>query len=83
MKKALNDLDVTAVSGGRYFVNTTNKKLVFDSRNEIFRIKGNCYQAMEAMDSLIGKYATNEEYDAACVDLLNEMNMLEVIGTKK
>lgn len=82
MKQKINDLDVTAVSGGLYYVNTTNGKLVFDSRKEIFRIKGNCYQAMEAMDSLIGTCATNEEYDNACVDLLNRMEMIEVIGSK-
>jgi len=83
MRTELDDLELTAVSGGRYFVNTTNGKLCFDSRKEIFHITGSCYAAMELMDSLIGKYATNEEYDAACVALLQSRGMIEVIGQKK
>ena len=82
MRRELSEHDVSTVTGGRYFVNTTNGKLVFDSRNEIFHINGSCYEAMELMDSLIGKYATNAEYDAACVALLQSKGMLEVIGSK-
>ena len=68
-KLSLDDLD--AVSGGRYIINGNTHQVGFRDAQQIFQLK-NCsdYEAMEAMDSLIGKYATEVEYDNACIALL-------------
>lgn len=70
MKKEINDLELEAVSGGRYFINTTKKLLCFQNVGGVYTLKCSPYQAMEAMDGLIGQYKTEKEYDEACVALL-------------
>lgn len=71
MRKEINDQDLSNVTGGRYYLNGNNHKLVFTTEGVVHQLK-NCsdYQAMELMDSYIGKYSTQEEYDQACVDAL-------------
>lgn len=71
MREELNDLEVGKVSGGKVYINGNTKKLAFDTIPGAFAFK-NCtaYQILEACDGLIGKYATNAEYDQACYNLL-------------
>lgn len=68
-KLSMDELD--AVSGGRYVINGNTHQVAFRDVQQIFQLK-NCsdYQAMEAMDSLIGVYSTEAEYDNACIALL-------------
>lgn len=69
MIKELNINELDSVVGGRYVIN--GNKVAFRDANKVFSLK-NCsdYQAMELMDSLIGKYNTEEEYDNACIAAL-------------
>ena len=73
MKRELNDLEMTKISGGGAYINTERGLVVFDSFDEVYQLK-NCspYDAQEAMDQLIGKYSTTEEFDQACVDMLRD-----------
>lgn len=74
MREEINDSMVEQVNGGRYYLNGNNKKLVFTTmKGTVFTLKGcSDYQAMELMDSLIGKYPTQAEYDQACVNELKK-----------
>jgi len=69
--KELSMEELDAVSGGRYVINGNTHQVAFRDVQQIFHLK-NCsdYEAMEAMDSLIGVYATEVEYDNACIALL-------------
>ena len=77
MRKELNDLELTKVSGGGAYINTRRKLLVFDSFDDVFHIKGSPYEAQELMDSLIGKYTTTLEFDTACVELLRSKGFID------
>ena len=68
--KELTDLELENVAGGRYYINVNTGALVFTSTNQVYNLKCSAYQAMEVMDSLVGVYGTEAEYDQACVDLL-------------
>lgn len=70
MRKEINSSDLQKVAGGRYFINTDKKLVVFQHVDGVFNLKCKPSQAMDAMDDLIGKYATEEEYDEACVEML-------------
>lgn len=73
MREEINDFAVEQVSGGRYYLNSNNRKLAFSTmKGSVFTLNANCndYEAMALMDSLIGKYPTQAEYDAACVAAL-------------
>lgn len=72
MRKEIDEKTASGVAGGRYYINGNNHKLIFTSfPDDIFVFK-NCsdYEAMEVMDSLIGKYSSQKEYDQACIDAL-------------
>ncbi len=83
MKEMLNELDLEMVTGGRYYLNKNNNKLVFENVGEIFHLI-NCTpsQAMDVMDALIGKYDNQAQYDAACAAALKKKGWVEVIGRK-
>lgn len=83
MKEQINDMDLELVAGGRYYLNRNNNKLVFENVNEIFHLV-NCtsYQAQEVMDSLIGVYDNQMQYDNACAEALMKKGWVEVIGSK-
>lgn len=68
-KLSLEELD--AVSGGRYVINGNTHQVAFRDVRQVFQLK-NCsdYDAMAAMDSLVGIYGSEEEYDNACIALL-------------
>ncbi len=71
MRKELNTNEMESVTGGKYAIDGNTKKVAFRDARQSFQLK-NCtvYEAMEAMDSLIGKYKTEKEYDEACIAML-------------
>ncbi len=71
MREEIKAEELENVSGGRYVINGNTHQVAFRDAQQVFKLK-NCtdYQAMEAMDSLIGKYKTELEYDNACIALL-------------
>lgn len=71
MREELNFDETEFVSGGRYVINGNLHRVAFRDVKRVFQLK-NCtdYQAMELMDSYIGQYATEEEYDNACIAAL-------------
>lgn len=71
MREELNMENLESVNGGRYVINGNTHQVAFRDAKKIFKLK-NCsdYQAMELMDSYIGKYDTEEEYDNACIAAL-------------
>lgn len=83
MKQMLNDQDLEMVSGGRYYLNKNNNKLVFENVNEIYHLV-HCTpsQATDLMDALIGRYDNQAQYDSACAAALKAKGWVEVIGTK-
>lgn len=70
MREELNMEEMTSVSGGRYIINGNTKQVHFRDVNRTYNLKCSPYEAMEAMDALIGKYATEAEYDKACIKML-------------
>ncbi len=71
MREEIKAEELENVSGGRYVINGDTHQVAFRDAKKVFKLK-NCtdYQAMEAMDSLIGKYSSEVEYDNACIALL-------------
>ena len=71
MREELNVEAMESVAGGKYIVNGNTNQVAFKELKQVYNLK-NCtvYDAMKAMDSLIGKYDSEEEYDQACIDLL-------------
>lgn len=71
MIKELNINELDSVVGGQYVINGNARQVAFRDAKKVFSLK-NCsdYQAMELMESLIGKYNTEEEYDNACIAAL-------------
>jgi len=71
MHKELTMDELDSVAGGKYVINGRTNQVAFRDAKQVFSLK-NCdvYQAMEVMDSLIGKYNTEEEYDKACIAAL-------------
>ena len=68
MRDELKFEDMESVSGGRYAINGNTHQVAFMDAKKVFKLK-NCtdYQAMELMDSLIGQYSSEKEYDEACI----------------
>lgn len=77
MRNEMNFDDLESVTGGRYVINGNTHKVAFRDIKEIYTLK-NCtdYQAMEVMDSLIGVYDTEAEYDRACVEKLKGLGWI-------
>ena len=78
MRTEMMDQDMELVAGGNYYINKNNLKVAFTTiPGQAFQLHdctGN--QAMDVMDSLIGQYATVEEYDQACVAALSAQGWL-------
>ena len=74
MHEELNMEKLASVTGGRYVINGNTHQVAFRDARKIFNLTESCdeYDAMKLMDSLIGKYATEEEYDNACIEALRE-----------
>ena len=72
MREELNMDNLESVTGGRYVINGNLHKIAFRDAKMVFQLSPNCndYEVMAACDSLIGKYSTEEEYDNACIALL-------------
>ena len=67
----LNDEELDMVSGGTAFINANIGKVGFSSTKEIYTYKNCTYRDVRNLcEDLIGKYATEAEYDAACVAAL-------------
>lgn len=71
MRKELNMEDMEQVAGGAAYINSRTNKIAFDSNGSVFQLV-NCtgHEAAAVCSSLIGKYATEAEYDNACIAAL-------------
>lgn len=72
MRKELNPDSLEAVNGGRYVINGDKHQIAFRDVRQVFKINESVsdYDVMEVCDSFVGKYATEEEYDNACINAL-------------
>ena len=72
MREELNMENLEAVHGGRYIINGNKHQIAFRDAERVFKISPSVsdYQVMELCDSFIGKYATEAEYDNACIAAL-------------
>ena len=70
MREELNIEEMTGVSGGKYVINGNTKQIAFRENRAVYKLKCSPYQAMEVCDSYIGKYATEKEYNDACIAAL-------------
>lgn len=81
MREELKDMEVENVAGGKYRLNGNNGKLVFTTDKYIYQLKGIApLDAQAYMNSFIGKYKTDEEYDAAVIAGLKSKGWVDVIG---
>lgn len=72
MREELNFDESANVSGGKYSINGDAGTVSFLQAHRTYTLKCSPYQAMELMDSLIGQYPTEKEYDKACIKALAE-----------
>lgn len=70
MRQELNMEEMIGVSGGKYVINGNLNKIAFRENKVVYKLKCSPYQAMEVCDSFIGQYATEEEYNNACIAAL-------------
>ena len=72
MRKELDIENLESVNGGRYVINGNLHQVAFRDARQVFKLSDSCdeYEAMRLMDSFIGKYATEQEYDNACIEAL-------------
>lgn len=72
MREELNIEKMEGVSGGRYIVNGNTHQIAFRDVRMVFNLSPDCtdYQVMEVCDGFIGMYATEAEYDNACIAAL-------------
>ena len=77
MSIELKDNELEAISGGRYELLNDNR-LFFETIKGTFHVKQSCRaSAIFELESLQNVYATEEEYDAACLAKLQELGYLE------
>ena len=77
MKRELNDSEVENVSGGRYDLRNNNN-LYFETISGTFHVKANHRaDAIYEMEKFYNVFATEAEYDQACLDKLTELGYLE------
>ena len=74
MREELNNENLETVSGGRYIINGNTHQVAFRDVRQVFNLTDSCdeYEAMRLMDSFIGVYPTEAEYDNACINALRE-----------
>ena len=63
----LNDEELDMVAGGVVRVSANTNRVAFTTLKKIYNLQNcNARQARDLCESLIGQYATDAEYDAAC-----------------
>lgn len=67
MREELKDDALDMVNGGRYVINAKMMKIAFRDAKKTYNLKCSQYEAMQLCDSLIGSYASEEEYDNKCI----------------
>lgn len=71
MREELGDEMLELVSGGRYVINRNTNQIGFRDAQKIFKLKNCTFSEAQAVcDSFIGKYATEVDYDNACIAAL-------------
>lgn len=71
MRKELNEEMMDSVAGGRVYINTDLNKIGFRDAKRMFDLKGcSVWEAAALCDSFRNKYATEEEFDNACIAAL-------------
>ena len=67
----LGDEELDQVSGGTALISANTNRVAFSSTKAIYSFKNCTYKDVRNLcEDLIGKYATEAEYDAACVAAL-------------
>ena len=67
----LSDEELDHVAGGKVYINANNNKMVFSTTGTVYTFQNCTYrQVRDVCEDLIGKYATEAEFDAACVAAL-------------
>ena len=67
----LNDEELDQVAGGSAYINANTNKIAFDTISTVYEFKNCTYREVRDLcEDLIGKYATEAEFDAACVAAL-------------
>lgn len=83
MREEIQDFEAEEVAGGKYKLNGNNGKLLFTTDKYIYQLKGvDPLQAQAYMNSFIGMFATDEEFDRACINGLQSKGWIDVIGTR-
>lgn len=79
MRKEINEQELESVAGGFYKLNYNTHCVGFTTCKRGFLLKSNvdCSVVQIAMNSLIGKFATPEQYDSECLKLLEENDWIE------
>lgn len=71
MRTELNMDNLEQVAGGKAYIDGNTNRIAFSTTKQVYQLK-NCssIQALAIVDGLRGKYATEEEFDAACLAAL-------------
>lgn len=71
MKTELNMEDLEAVAGGKAYIDGNTNRIAFSTTKAMYQLK-NCtaIQALALVDGMRGMYATEAEFDAACLAAL-------------
>lgn len=70
MRQELNTEELDLVAGGKAYINANNNKIVFSSTQAVYQFNCDYRKVRDLCEDLIGKYATEAEFDAACVSAL-------------
>ena len=72
MREELSPENLENVTGGRYVINGNKHQIAFRDARQVFKLTASAdeYDVMRLLDSFIGKYATEVEYDNACIEAL-------------
>lgn len=83
MREMLNDKQAEIINGGKYKLNGNNGKLLFTNDNRVFQLV-NCevFDAIKLLNGEMGKYSSDAEYDAHCIEALQNNGWVKVIGTR-
>lgn len=82
MREQLNETEAGVINGGKYQLNGNNGKLLFYNDNRVFQLKNvDVFTAIQYLNSMMGTYSTDAEYDAACIAGLESKGWVDTIGT--
>ena len=70
MKVELSAEEMGEIVGGAAYVNRNTGNVFFSKAGKCFKMKGTADEVATLCRSLIGHYATDEEFDAACIAAL-------------